>query len=76
MERSLSGQSRKASLAEAISNIAVGFGVALVTQLVVFPWFGLHPKLEENMIIGSIFTAVSLVRSYCLRRLYNWWGTR
>ena len=35
-------QSRRMSLVEAISNVAVGFGLAIATQMLVFPLFGLH----------------------------------
>ena len=31
------------SLSEAIANVVVGYGVAVATQLLVFPLFGLDP---------------------------------
>jgi predicted membrane protein len=34
-------QSRRMSLVEAITNVVVGFGVALLTQIIVFPLFDL-----------------------------------
>ena len=61
-------QSRWMSLVEAVTNVLVGYGVAVATQWLVFPLFGLHVTLQENLLIGLIFTAVSLVRSYVLRR--------
>jgi hypothetical protein len=64
-------QSRRLSLIEAATNVAVGYGLAVVTQIVVFPWFGLHASLGENLALGVIFTAISLIRSYALRRLFN-----
>lgn len=64
-------QSRLMSMAESVANIAVGYGVAVTTQVLVFPLFGLEAGLTENLIIGAIFTAVSLVRSYCLRRAFE-----
>lgn len=68
------GQSRMGSLTEAIVNVSIGFGVALATQMLVFPLFGLHVSLQDNLLIGSIFTAVSIARSYAVRRLFNWLG--
>jgi hypothetical protein len=59
------------SLVEAVANVAVGYVVALATQLLVFPIFGLSTTLAENMAIGAIFTAVSIVRSYVLRRMFE-----
>ncbi len=64
-------QSRAMSLVEAAANVVVGYGAAVATQIIVFPWFGLSATLAGNLMIGSIFTAVSLVRSYTLRRLFE-----
>lgn len=64
-------QSRWKSLAESVANVAVGYGVAVLTQVVVFPLFGLEAGLSENLALGGIFTAVSLVRSYTLRRAFE-----
>jgi membrane protein implicated in regulation of membrane protease activity len=64
-------QSRAMSLVEAAANVVVGYGAAIATQVVVFPWFGLSATLAGNLMIGAVFTAVSLVRSYALRRLFE-----
>jgi len=61
-------QSRLMSLAESLANVLVGYGVAVATQMAVFPLFGLTVTVTENLLIGLIFTAVSIVRSYALRR--------
>jgi hypothetical protein len=45
--------------------------VAVATQLLVFPWFGLPARLVENLAIGGIFTVVSMARSYALRRVFE-----
>lgn len=66
-------QSRGRSLLEAFTNVAVGFGVALGTQLAVFPLFGIHVSFGQDLAIGGVFTVVSIIRSYCLRRLFNRW---
>ncbi|WP_235866853.1 DUF7220 family protein [Salibaculum griseiflavum] len=58
------------SLLEAITNVAVGYLLAVITQILVFPWFGLKVELGEHMAIGVTFVAVSLARSYLLRRLF------
>ena len=61
-------QSRLMSLVESLANVLVGYSVAVVTQVLVFPLFGLTGTVTENLLIGLIFTAVSIVRSYALRR--------
>ena len=65
-------QTKAGSLAEAGTNIAIGYGVALISQLIVFPLHGIHVPLNTNISIGLWFTAISLVRSYLIRRYYNY----
>jgi hypothetical protein len=65
-------QSRRQSLIEAITNVAVGYALAVLTQIVVFPWFGLKVSLNDNLAIGAMFV-MSLLRSYALRRLFERW---
>ncbi len=64
-------QTRRASLTEAILNVAIGYGVALASQIIVFPWFGIRVGLAENVMIGLIFTVVSIARSFAVRRLFE-----
>lgn len=64
-------QTRLMSLVESLANVLVGYGVAVVTQILVFPLFGLAVTATENLLIGLIFTAVSIVRSYALRRSFE-----
>lgn len=59
------------SLVESLANVAVGYGVAVVTQILIFPIFGLHTTLAQNLMMGAIFTVVSIGRSYALRRLFE-----
>lgn len=65
------GQSRRMSAVEAVVSTAIGYIVAVATQMVVFPIFGLRVGLIENLGIGLAFTAVSIVRSYLVRRLFE-----
>jgi hypothetical protein len=64
-------QSRLMSFVEAISNVVVGYGVAVVTQILIFPIFGLHTTLAQNLKMGVIFTIVSIARSFALRRVFE-----
>jgi O-antigen/teichoic acid export membrane protein len=53
-------------------NILIGFAVALLSQIVVFPLVGIHGvSLSTNLEIGAYFTLISLVRSYVIRRWFN-----
>lgn len=70
------GQSKKHSFLESLLNVAVGYGIAILSQIVIFPWFGIQIPLRDNLLIGVLFTIVSIVRSYALRRAFNWWHVR
>ncbi len=64
-------QSRRASMLEAATNTMVGYGLAVLTQIVVFPIYGLTVDMPSHLGIGAAFVAVSLVRSYVLRRVFE-----
>lgn len=64
-------QSRGMSMLESVVNVVVGYGVAVATQLMVFPWFGLPAYISDALAIGAIFTMVSILRSYLLRRVFE-----
>ena len=64
-------QSRHMSLVESLANVAVGYGIAVLTQIAVFPFFGLHVSLADNLVMGAVFTIVSIARSFTLRRVFE-----
>jgi len=64
-------QSRLMSLVESVANVIVGYGVAVMTQILIFPIFGLHTTLAQNLKMGAIFTIVSIARSFALRRVFE-----
>lgn len=64
-------QTRLGSLFEATINVLIGFFVALASQLLVFPLFGIDIGMTANLQIGAWFTAISFARSYLIRRYFN-----
>lgn len=64
-------QTRLGSLIESGINIAIGYVVALASQLLIFPMFDIYIPLSDNMMIGAWFTVISLARSYVIRRWFN-----
>lgn len=72
----MNGQSRSHSLLESCINVLVGYGVAILSQVAIFPIFGIRATFRENLEIGAWFTAISLARSFVLRRLFNRWMLR
>ena len=59
------------ALVEAIANVIVGYGVAVGTQILIFPIFGPHTTLAQNLKMGAVFTVVSIARSDILRRVFG-----
>ena len=65
------GQTRRRSLLESFVNILVGYSINFTANLLIFPIFGWHISTRENLTLGVIYTGISLVRSYGLRRFFN-----
>jgi hypothetical protein len=64
-------QSRIMSAIESCANVFVGYWLAVAAQVAVFPAFAIHVAWRDQLAIGGIFTAVSLARSYALRRAFE-----
>lgn len=64
-------QTKTQSIIESIANVTIGYFVAIGAQMAIFPAMGIRVELKENLVIGLFFTAVSIVRSYAVRRLFN-----
>lgn len=65
-------QSRRQSMVETAASVAIGYLVALASQLAIFPLFGIHATLSDNLLIGAWFTVISIIRGYFVRRFFNW----
>lgn len=68
-------QSCRMSLVESITNIVAGYFVAVAAQIIIFPIVGVQANLKQNLLIAVLFSVVSLVRNYILRRMFNWFDT-
>jgi hypothetical protein len=64
-------QSRKNSFIEALTNVVIGYSIAFISQLLIFPMYGGNFTIEQNIYIGAWFTLISLVRSYVIRRWFT-----
>lgn len=64
-------QTRLGSVIESLANIVIGFAINWAANLLVFPLFGFDITPSQAIHVGLIFTAISLVRSYFLRRIFN-----
>ena len=65
-------QTAKGSAIEAVTNTAVGFLVNFSANLLLLPLFGFSTlTIGKNIAIGALYTIISLIRSYVLRRTFN-----
>lgn len=64
-------QSKIMSLVESVINIAVGFGVGLLGQMIFLPLLGVSISFSQNIVFALIMTVISIARSYLLRRLFE-----
>jgi hypothetical protein len=64
-------QSKLMSLAESVINIAVGFGISLAAQCFFLPLLGVAISFSQNLVFALIMTAISIARSYLLRRVFE-----
>jgi hypothetical protein len=64
-------QTKLGSLIEAWANIVVGFSINFFANMAILPLFGFKVSAGSAFEIGLIFTVISLVRSYVLRRWFN-----
>lgn len=64
-------QTRIGSLNESLIGILIGYVVALLSQVIIFPMYDMNVPLTTNLWIGAWFTLISLVRNYAVRRWFN-----
>lgn len=72
----MSGQSKLHSHIEAAANLISGFIIALIVWHFLAQWLGIPMPLDTNLLVTSVFTVVSYVRSYTFRRVFNWITTK
>ena len=65
------GAHPRAAIIEAWTNIAIGFGINFVANLMILPLVGVTITASENFAIGWLYTAVSVLRQYAIRRWFQ-----
>lgn len=64
-------QTKKQSLIESLINVAVGYGISLLSLSIILPLMGIVSSPGKNLQITLYFTVISIFRSYLLRRYFN-----
>jgi hypothetical protein len=68
----VASQTRLGSFIEAWANVLIGFGINFTANLLILPLFGFTSlTIATNFVIGLIYTVISVVRSYVIRRWFN-----
>lgn len=65
------GQSRRQAVIEAWTNIVIGFSINYVVNIFLLPLVGAQITMANNLWLGCIYTAISMLRQYAIRRWFN-----
>ena len=69
-------QTKLQSFTEIIINTIVGYTIAVLSQLIIFPMFGVNLAFTDNLMIANYFTVISIAKGYAIRRFYNWYHNK
>ena len=64
-------QTKRQSLIETLTNVAIGYLISFIANMLVLPLFGYNINLTDGVLISIIFTIISIVRGYFIRRFFN-----
>ena len=64
-------QSKRDSLIETLTNVGIGWFISFIANMLVLPLFGYNINLTDGVLISIIFTVISIVRGYVVRRWFN-----
>jgi len=74
MSNKLSSQTKLQSIFETITQIMTGYMINVCMYMVILPLFGFNVTLTQSFQVSALFTVISLVRLYVIRRLFNNWS--
>lgn len=64
-------QSKRESMIETLMNVGIGWFISFIANMLVLPLFGYNINLTDGILISIIFTIISIVRGYLIRRFFN-----
>ena len=64
-------QSKKQSLIESLTSVGVGWLIGVILNLTILPLFDYNITVVDSLWVSLIFTAVSVIRGYVIRRAFN-----
>ena len=64
-------QSKKESFIETLTSVFVGWLIGVILNMLVLPLFDYNITVVDSLWVSLIFTAISVVRGYVIRRFFN-----
>lgn len=64
-------QNKAQSLIETLTNVSIGYVISFIANMTVLPMFGYDINLTDGFWISMIFTVISVIRGYIVRRWFN-----
>ena len=64
-------QSKKDSLIESLTSTTIGWVIGVILNLTVLALFDYNITVTDSLLVPLIFTVVSVVRGYLIRRFFN-----
>lgn len=65
------GANPRAAIIEAWANIIIGFAINYIANLFILPLVGASFTHTENFLMGWMYTAISILRQYAIRRWFQ-----
>ena len=64
-------QSKRQSLIETLTSVFVGWLIGVILNMLVLPLFDYNITVVDSLLVSLIFTVISVVRGYLIRRFFN-----
>ena len=64
-------QTKRQSLIETLTSVFVGWLIGVILNMLVLPLFDYKVTVADSLWVSLIFTAVSVIRGYIIRRWFN-----
>lgn len=62
---------KRIMIIESIVNTIIGMVITFLSQLIIYPLFGLNVSISQNIAILFIFTAISFIRNFAIRYIFS-----
>ena len=64
-------QTKRQSLIETLTSVFVGWLIGVILNMLVLPLFDYNITVIDSLWVSLIFTVVSVIRGYVIRRFFN-----